>query len=83
MSKKWKALHKREFEEMQDPELREEENQLPKTEKLSRTQLEYREALRPSDSLTKSPSGRLAKYFSGENGIQGHVGTDNIIIDMW
>ena len=71
MSKKWKALHKREFEEKMDPELREEENHLPNSEKFSRTELEYREALRPTDSLGKSPSGRLAKYFSGENGSQG------------
>ena len=70
MSKKWKALHKREFEEKMEPELREEENQLAQTDKkILRTELEYSARLKPHDSLAKSPSGRLAKYFSGEKGI--------------
>ena len=65
MSKKWKALHKREFEEKMDPEYREPEKQLPLLERKLSTKLEYTEALGPIDSLEKSPSGRLTKYFSG------------------
>ena len=53
-----------------EPELREEENQLAQTDKkILRTELEYSARLKPHDSLAKSPSGRLAKYFSGEKGI--------------
>ena len=70
MSKKWKALHKREFEEKMDPEFLEPDKQLPLIEnKRRREKIEY---LKPpgvaSDRLEKSPSSRLAKYFSGKQG---------------
>ena len=75
MSKKWKALHKREFEEKMDPEFLEADKQLPLIEnKRRREKLEY---LEPpggvaSDSLAKSPSSRLAKYFSGKQGAKSN-----------
>ena len=81
MSKKWKALHKREFEEKMDPEFLEADKQLPLIEnKGRREKMEY---LEPpgvaSDSLTKSPSSRLAKYFSGKQGAKSDK-SDN---DHW
>ena len=74
MSKKWKALHKREFEEKMDPEFLEPDKQLPLIEnKRRREKIEY---LEPpgvaSDSLAKSPSSRLAKYFSGKKGAKSN-----------
>ena len=74
MSKKWKALHKREFEEKMDPEFLEADKQLPLIEnKGRREKMEY---LEPpgvaSDSLAKSPSSRLAKYFSGKKGAKSN-----------
>ena len=74
MSKKWKALHKREFEEIMDPEFLEADKQLPLIEnKGRREKMEY---LEPpgvaSDSLAKSPSSRLAKYFSGKKGAKSN-----------
>ena len=42
MSKKWKALHKREFEEKMDPEFLEPDKQLPLIEnKRRREKMEY------------------------------------------
>ena len=77
MSKKWKALHKREFEEKNGsgiPEFLEADKQLPLIEnKRRREKMEY---LEPpgvaSDSLAKSPSSRLAKYFSGKEGAKSN-----------
>ena len=74
MSKKWKALHKREFEEKMDPEFLEPEKQLPLIEnKRRREKLEYLQPPgAPAGSLAKSPSNRLAKYFSGERGAKSN-----------
>ena len=55
MSKKWKALHKREFEEKIDSEYREPKKQLQVRE----------EPMAINHSLAKCPSSRLTKYFSG------------------
>ena len=70
MSKKWKALHKREFEEKMDPEFLEPDKQLPLIEnKRRREKIQYlQQPAVASDSLAKSTSSRLAKYFSGKQG---------------
>ena len=74
MSKKWKALHKREFEEKMDPEFLEADKQIPLIEnKRGREKIEYLEPPGVAvGSLSKSPSSRLAKYFSGKQGAKSN-----------